>query len=120
MSTIKVSDKSGGIYQAVIEFTYGECERLPFNILRRIGAKMKTVPGGGVIATAGFNIRSPGDSAAFLEMLDLFGENGTFTHGSAADPSTLSQVAPPAEVSPLRVTVDDDDLEVEGSLNELG
>lgn len=119
MSNIKVSDKSGGVYQAVIEFSYGECERLPFNVLRRVGAKVKTVPNGGIVAVADFNIRSAADSAAFLEMLDMFGEEGSFPHGSAADPSALARTAPPAEDAPLRVSVDDDELEIEGTLNEL-
>lgn len=119
MSNIKVTDKSGGMYQAVIDFTYGECERLPFNVLRRIGAKIKTVPGGGIRAVAEFNIRSARDSAAFLEMLDMFGEEGSFPHGSAADPSALARMSPPEEEPSLQVTVDDDELEVEGTLNEL-
>lgn len=115
MSSIKVSDKRGGLYQAVIEFTYGECERLPFNILRRIRSKIKIVPGGGILAFADFNIRSPEESAAFLEMLDMFGEDGSFPHGSAADTTALSAVAAPEDDS----YGEDDDLELDGTLNDL-
>lgn len=119
MSSIKVSDKRGGNYQAVIEFTYGECERLPFNILRRIGAKIKTVPNGGILAIADFNIRSHAESAAFLEMLDLFGEDGAFPHGSAADASALALKTPPEEDAAGKNGVDDDDeLELDGTLND--
>lgn len=116
MSNVKVSDKSGGVYRAVIEFTYGECERLPFNLLRRINARLETVAGGGATAAADFNIRRPADSAAFLEILDMFGEGGSYVHGSAADPSALALVAPPDGADGV---VDmDDDMELEGTLNE--
>jgi hypothetical protein len=114
MSAITISDKRGGTYQAVIEFTYGECERLPFNILRRIHARIATVPNGGVLATATFNIRTPEGSAAFLEMLDLFGEDGSYVHGSAAHPADVSRIEPPAGIA------EDDDLEVEGMLEDNG
>jgi hypothetical protein len=116
MSTIKVNDKGGGRYQAVIEFSYGECERLPFNILRRIHAKLQTVRDGGLVATADFNIRIPGESSAFLEMLDMFGDDGSFPHGSAADPAALSLEAAPRDG---QVFDGDDDLEIEGTLNDL-
>ena len=68
MSNVKVIDKRGGKYQAVIEFTYGECERLPFNILRRINAKIEAIPDGGIKGVADFDIRIPRDSSAFIEM----------------------------------------------------
>lgn len=116
MSSIKINDKSGGNYEATITFTYGECERLPFNILRRIRAKLKPVPGGGLLAIASFNIRIPDESNAFLEMLDMFGEDGSFPHGSAADPAALALIqAPDGEDA----GGDDDDLEIEGTLNDL-
>jgi hypothetical protein len=117
MSNVKVSDKSGGVYRAVIEFTYGECERLPFNILRRINAGLETVSGGGLIAAADFNIRKPGDSAAFLEILDMFGEGGSYIHGSAADPAALALAAPPDGAAAGSIDMDDD-LELEGAVNE--
>lgn len=105
----------GGKYQAVIEFTYGECERLPFNVLRRMKAKLKPIAGAGIVATADFNIRIPAESNAFLELLDLFGEDGSFAHGSAADPAALALVTAPGGE-----TLDgDDDLEIEGTLNDL-
>jgi hypothetical protein len=116
MSSIKINDQGGGRYQAIIEFSYGECERLPFNILRRIHAKLKTIPGGGLVATAEFNIRVHGESSAFLEMLDLFGVAGAFPHGSAADPEALILTAPPKD---NQVFDGDDDLEVEGTLSDL-
>lgn len=116
MSTIKISDKGGGRYEAIIEFTYGECERLPFNILRRIHAHLRTIPGSGLIATAEFNIRIPVESNAFLEMLEMFGEDGSFPHGSAADAGALALTAPPQE---SQVFDSDDDLEIEGTLNDL-
>ncbi|MCL2000738.1 MAG: hypothetical protein FWG74_04820 [Planctomycetes bacterium] len=111
MSNIKVIDKRGGRYQAVIEFTYGECERLPFNILRGINAKIESIPDGGIRAVSEFNIRQRRDSFAFLEMLDLFGEDGSFVHGSAADPDALTRTAPPSED-------DDDGIDLEGALEK--
>lgn len=119
MSNIKVSDKRGGNYQAVIEFTYGECERLPFNILRRIGAKIKIIPNGGILAMADFNIRSHAESTAFLEMLDLFGEDGSFPHGSAADPEALARPTP-AEGTATAAEPDEDDdgLELDEPLQD--
>ncbi|MCC8189661.1 MAG: hypothetical protein LIP77_03350 [Planctomycetes bacterium] len=115
MSSITVADKSGGRYQAVIEFSYGECERLPFNILRRIGARIKTVPDGGIQAVADFNIRCREESAAFLEMLDMFGEDGSFRHGSAADADRLALTAPPAGLAGPD-SDEDDELELDGPL----
>ncbi len=109
MSNVKVTDKRGGKYQATIEFTYGECERLPFNVLRRINARIEPIPEGGIKAIADFNIRIRKESVSFLEMLDLFGEEGSFVHGSAADPEALARTAPPEEA--------DDGLELEGTLN---
>jgi hypothetical protein len=116
MSTIRVTDKKGGVYETVIDFSYGECERLPFNILRRIRAKLRVLAGGGLTATATFNIRQPQESNAFLEMLDLFGEDGAYKHGSAVDSKTLSQTAPPQGAEG---NWDDDELEIEGTLNDL-
>lgn len=107
MSNIIVSDRRGGLYRTTIEFTYGECDRLPFNILRRINARIDVIPDGGVKATADFNIRNPRESAMFLETLDLFGENGSYVHGSASDPETLAQTSPNA---PLPAKVEEDDL----------
>lgn len=118
MSNIKVTDRRGGKYQAIIEFTYGECERLPFNILRSIGARIETVPDGGVKAYADFNIRAAHDSALFLEMLDMFGEDGSFVHGSAADPQALTQTTPPVNSGTATVNPEDD-LELEGTLNDI-
>ncbi len=116
MSNIRISDKKGGVYEAAIDFTYGECERLPFNVLRRISAKIRLVPGGGIVATATFNIRNQQESNMFLEMLDLFGEEGTFKHGSGTDHKSLSLSAPPQG---MEGAYDDDDLEIEGTLNDL-
>ncbi len=116
MSSIRINDQGGGTYRATIEFTYGECERLPFNILRRIHARLKTIPGGGLVATAEFNIRVHGESGAFLEMLDMFGEAGSFPHGSAADPEALTLTAPPKD---NKIFDGDDELEVEGTLSDL-
>lgn len=113
MSIIAVNDRRGGMYRTVIEFTYGECDRLPFNILRRINAKIEIIPNAGIKATSDFNIRNPRESALFLETLDLFGENGAYIHGSPSDPEMLSQTAPsetPAHTSPTAPT----DLEMEG------
>lgn len=116
MSNVKVTDQRGGVYQAIIEFTYGECERLPFNLLRRIDASVEIVPDGGVRAAANFNIRSSQDSAAFLEILDMFGEDGSYIHGSPADPAALAETVPPEATGGQR---DDDEMELEGTLNEI-
>ncbi|MCD8349371.1 MAG: hypothetical protein LUC93_02000 [Planctomycetaceae bacterium] len=116
MSMIKLTDQGGGKYQLAIEFTYGECERLPFNILRRIHARIRTVPGAGLVATAAFNIRVPAESNAFLEMLDLFGEGGSFPHGSAADSTALSLGEAPQDET---IFDGDDEMEIEGTLSDL-
>ena len=116
MSSVKISDLGGGKYQLAIEFTYGECERLPFNILRRIHARMKTLPGAGLLATADFNIRAPNESTAFLEMLDLFGEAGSFPHGSPADGSAMARASAPRE---MEIFDGDDEMEIEGTLGDL-
>lgn len=116
MSKITVNDRRGGLYRTVIDFTYGECDRLPFNILRRINAKIELVPDGGITATSDFNIRNPKESAMFLETLDLFGENGSYVHGSPSDLTLLAEIRP--SEGPLRPAVvmdagkDDDDLEM--------
>lgn len=117
MSNVIVSDSRGGVYKVRIEFSYGECERLPFNILRRVRARLSTVPQGGLNAEAEFNIRNPGESAAFLEILDLFGQDGAFIHGSAADPSSLSRLEPVRETGEIETTLDDD-LEAADDLEE--
>lgn len=111
MSNITVNDCRGGMYRAVIAFTYGECDRLPFNILRRISAKIDIVPDAGIKATADFNIRNPREAALFLETLDLFGENGSYVHGSPSDPSMLALTSPSDK--PARPAVAADDLEME-------
>ncbi|MDR1520999.1 MAG: hypothetical protein LBU23_12795 [Planctomycetota bacterium] len=114
MSNIKVVDRHGGKYQAIIDFTYGECERLPFNILRRVNARLAVIPGGGLRAAAEFNIRAPKDSAAFLEMLDLFGEEGSYAHGSAASPSALARTAAGDDAGEIDIgLIDDGDDELE-------
>lgn len=120
MSTVKVNDLRGGKYQAIIEFTYGECERLPFNLLRRYRAKLKTLSGAGLAATAVFNIRAADESSAFLELLDLFGEDGSFNHGSAADASALELQAPPAGMDGDIEEEEDDDLEMEDDASSPG
>lgn len=118
MSSIVVNDQRGGIYRTAIEFTYGECERLPFNILRRMNAKIAVVANGGIKAVADFNIRNPRESALFLETLDLFGANGSFVHGSAADPALIAKTAPPdgEGAGTVELDQDDDGLEIEEPL----
>ncbi|MDR1611652.1 MAG: hypothetical protein LBT97_02585 [Planctomycetota bacterium] len=117
MSKVEVKDQRSGSYRTVITFTYGECDRLPFNLLRRIGAQIETIPDGGILATADFNIRDPGQSQLFVETLDLFGENGSFAHGSASDPAMLSRTSAPADAGTLKFPIgDDDDLEIEDTL----
>lgn len=120
MSSVRVTDLRGGKYQTTIEFTYGECERLPFNLLRRINARIEVVQQGGVKAVADFNIRVARDSAAFLEVLNLFGDEGSFVHGSAADPEALAKNTPPENGGTIYVSLndEDDDLELEGALRE--
>lgn len=112
MSNILVKDRRGGMYRTVIEFTYGECDRLPFNILRRLNATIEIVPDGGIKATSDFNIRNPKESALFLETLDLFGENGAYVHGSPSDPAALAQTSPaanpPASLAVTGLDADDD------------
>lgn len=117
MSKVEVKDQRSGSYRTVIEFTYGECDRLPFNLLRRLNARIDTVPEGGIVATADFNIRDPRQSQLFVETLDLFGENGSFAHGSAADPEMLSRKSAPADAGSATIAADDDDdLEIEDTL----
>ena len=111
MSIIAVTDCKGGMYRAVITFAYGECDRLPFNILRRINARIEIVPDAGIKAVAEFNIRNPREAALFLECLDLFGESGSYIHGSPSDPAMLALTSPSDK--PVRPGAADD-LELEG------
>lgn len=97
MSRISVADKRGGRFEVAINFTYGECERLPFNVLREFGARIGVIPHGGVQATAEFNVRNPSEAASFIELLELFGDGGSFVHGSATEPSVLVLAAPPLD-----------------------
>ena len=91
MSTIQVSDRRGGVYEVVVTFSYGECARLPFNSLRKINARIDQIRNGGLKATAQFNLRNTKEAANFIETLDMFGEDGSFVHGSPADPKDLKQ-----------------------------
>ena len=100
MSQISVIDHRGGVFEVTISFNYGECDRLPFNLLRKYGARIGVIPNGGVRATASFDIRSMNEAANFIEVLDMFGQDGTFQHGSAADPATLALNIPPHEEAP--------------------
>jgi hypothetical protein len=95
MSTVQVSDRRGGVYQVSITFTYGECSRLPYNHLRRIGARIEQIPAGGIRALAEFRLGEARESRLFLETLEQFGEAGAFRHGSAAPPEELALTAPP-------------------------
>lgn len=91
MSTVAVTDKRGGVFEVVITFTYGECARLPFNSLRKVNARLDQVPHGGIKATSQFNLRNSSEAANFVEVLDLFGEDGSYVHGSPADPDELKK-----------------------------
>lgn len=97
MSKVHVTDQRGGVFRMVIEFTYGECERLPYNAMRKIKARIDQVPNGGISATAEFSLRNPRDAANFVEALDLFGVDGSYVHGSPADATLLKQEEPPAD-----------------------
>ena len=110
MSSVIVSDRRGGVFRVQIRFTYGECDRLPYNQLRKINARIEAVQQSGVEATAEFNLRHPQEAKHFLEILDLFGEDGAFVHGSPAKPGDLARLAPPDGAA----SVDDDDIVVEG------
>ena len=88
-------DHRGGVFEVTISFNYGECDRLPFNLLRKFGARIGVIPNGGVRATANFDIRNMNEAANFIEVLDMFGQDGTFQHGSASDPTSLALNAPP-------------------------
>ncbi len=94
MSMVKISDKRGGVFQVMMTFTYGECARLPFNSLRKVRARIDQVPNGGISATADFNLRNPTEAQNFVEVLDLFGEDGSYVHGSPADPDELGKSEP--------------------------
>jgi len=97
MSSVIVTDRRGGVFQVVITFNYGECDRLPYNQLRRINARIEQIPKGGIKATAEFNVRNPKDAKKLIAVLDLFGEDGSFVHGSPADPSVLGRTEPPPD-----------------------
>ncbi len=94
MSMIQVTDRRGGVYEVVVTFTYGECARLPFNSLRKVNARIDQIRNGGLKATAQFNLRNSTEAANFVEMLDMFGEDGSFVHGSPADPEDLKKDVP--------------------------
>ncbi len=97
MSTVQVSDRRGGVYQVSITFSYGECSRLPYNHLRRIGARIEQIPTGGIRALAEFRLSEPRESRLFLDTLEQFGEAGSFRHGSAAPAGELALSAPPED-----------------------
>lgn len=97
MSSVVVTDKRGGHFQVVIHFTYGECDRLPYNALRKVNARIEQVPNNGIRAIADFNIRNKKEAANFVEILDLFGEEGSFIHGSGADATALAKTSPDEE-----------------------
>lgn len=97
MSSVLVTDQRGGVFQVEATFTYGECDRLPYNSLRKVKAKIEQVSHGGIRATALFNLRDSKDATHFVEMLDLFGEDGSFVHGSPAEPTRLQIQTPPKE-----------------------
>lgn len=94
MSMIQVTDRRGGVYEVVVTFSYGECARLPFNSLRKVNARIDQIRNGGLKATAQFNLRNSIEAAHFVEMLDMFGEDGSFVHGSPADPEELKKDVP--------------------------
>ncbi|MBP5232579.1 MAG: hypothetical protein J6333_04170 [Planctomycetes bacterium] len=97
MSSIQVTDRRGGVYECIITFSYGECARLPFNALRKVNARLDQIRSGGLKATAQFNLRNTKEAANFVEILDLFGEDGSFVHGSPADPEDLKKEVPEDE-----------------------
>ncbi len=97
MSKVSVTDKRGGVFEVVMTFTYGECDRLPYNAMRKVNARIEQVKNGGIKATADFNLRNEKEAANFVEVLDLFGEDGSFVHGSPASSEVLPLEAPPEE-----------------------
>lgn len=97
MSSVQVTDRRGGVYECIITFSYGECARLPFNALRKVNARIDQIRSGGLKATAQFNLRNTKEAANFVEILDLFGEDGSFVHGSPADPEDLKKEVPEDE-----------------------
>lgn len=100
MSMIQVTDRRGGVYEVVITFSYGECARLPFNSLRKVNARIDQIRNGGLKATAQFNLRNSLEATNFVEILDLFGEDGSFVHGSPADPEELKKDVPQEDEEP--------------------
>lgn len=100
MSTINVTDRRGGVYEVVITYSYGECARLPFNSLRKVNARIDQIRNGGLKATAQFNLRNSQEAANFVEILDLFGEDGSYVHGSPADPEELKREVPDEDAEP--------------------
>ena len=97
MSKVVVTDKRGGVFEVVMTFTYGECDRLPYNAMRKVNARIEQVKNGGIQATADFNVRNEKEAANFVEVLDLFGDDGSFVHGSPASNEVLPLDAPPDE-----------------------
>lgn len=100
MSTVNVTDRRGGVYEVVITYSYGECARLPFNSLRKVNARIDQIRNGGLKATAQFNLRNSVEAANFVEVLDLFGEDGSYVHGSPADPEELKRDVPDEDAEP--------------------
>ncbi len=97
MSIVKITDKRGGMFNVVVTFVYGECDRLPFNSLRKVKARIEQIANGGIQAVADFNVRNTRDAANFVEILDLFGEEGSFVHGSSATAEDLQRHTPPED-----------------------
>lgn len=121
MSTVAVTDKRGGVFEVVITFTYGECARLPFNSLRKVNARLDQVPHGGIKATSQFNLRNSSEAANFVEVLDLFGEDGSYVHGSPADPDELKkdELADDEEPGLWAATTESARMESAGSSPEM-
>ncbi len=102
MSNVAITDRKGGVFQVVMTFTYGECERLPYNQLRKVGARIEQVPNGGIKATAEFNVRDAKSAGRLIDTLALFGEDGSYQHGSGVDGKQLGKATPEEEDVPGR------------------
>jgi len=95
MSSVEISDCSQGLFRVAVTFAYDECDRLPFNALRKVRALIEPVARGGLRAICDFNLRRPEDAAAFVELLALFGEGGLYRRDPSANLEVPAREYPP-------------------------
>ena len=96
MSGVTIIDRANGVFRVVASFVYAECDRLPFNALRKVNAHIESAARGGLRATAEFNLRRPDEATAFVEWLVLFGDGGLLRQSASAGEDPSAAAGPPS------------------------